>query len=165
LLNKIFKFVDFSIEIIISIIFILMVVVGGMQVFNRFVLNQSLSWSEEFQKFSHIWLIFLTIPVAYNRGSHIGMKLLFNKFPERLQRFFSIGFDFIWLLFALALIYYTVTIMGVTQTQHSAGLGVRMDVVYLGLVIGGAYLLFVAVRKMVIHLRGQLSNTGREAQC
>lgn len=147
--------VDKIIELFITVLFVLMVLVGGMQVFNRFILNQSLSWSEEFQKFSHIWLIFLTIPVAYNRGSHIGMKILFNKFSFRIQRIMDVIFDMFWLILGGAVIYYTLIIMEVAKSQTSAGLGLRMDWVYLGLVIGGIYLVFVSLRKISTHI-GQL---------
>jgi TRAP-type C4-dicarboxylate transport system permease small subunit len=151
LLEKVGLKVDRVIEIAITVVFVVMVLVGGLQVFNRFIINQSLSWSEEFQKFSHIWLIFLTIPVAYNRGSHIGMEILFKKFPAQARKLLSILFDLLWMGMAVATIYYSSVIMGVARTQTSAGLGIRMDWVYSGLVVGGVYLLFVSIRKLVLH--------------
>jgi len=165
LIKNILKIMDRSIEITIAIIFILMVVVGGMQVFNRFILNQSLSWSEEFQKFAHIWIVFLTIPVAYNRGAHIGMGVLFNKFPQKLQNWIKFGFDLIWFIFSLALIVYTLRIMEVTQNQHSAGIGIRMDYVYFGLLIGGVYLLIIAIRKIIEKIRHQMTLKSGEVPC
>lgn len=150
--KKAFLYLDRSVEISIFVIFAVMAIIGGLQVFNRYVLNQSLSWSEEFQKFAHIWLIFLTIPVGYNRGSHIGMKLLVGRFPQKIQVNFALMADFMWLGFATATIFYTTVIMGVAKNQTSPGLGVRMDWVYLGLVIGGSYLAIVAVRKIADHL-------------
>jgi TRAP-type transport system small permease protein len=151
LLERIGSKIDKGVEVFIAILFILMVIVGGLQVFNRFILNHSLSWSEEYQKFSHIWLIFLTIPVAYNRGSHIGMQVLFNKFASPVQKIFNVIFDLLWLCLSLAIVYYSFVIMGVAKTQTSAGLGLRMDKVYFGLVIGGIYLLFISIRKLVEH--------------
>lgn len=116
--------------------------------FNRFVLNQSLSWSEEFQKFSHIWLIFFTIPVGYNRGSHIGMNMLVEKFPENIQKLIMLITDVLWLGLAAAIVTYTNVIMRVARRQTSPGLGIRMDMVYLGLMLGGIYLAIIAIRKI-----------------
>lgn len=135
-------------EVSISTIFILMVLVGGLQVFNRFILNQSLSWSEEFQKFSHIWIVFLTIPVAYNRGGHIGMESLFNKFSYRAKKVLTVIFDLLWMILAISIGYYSTTLISVAKFQTSAGLGIRMDFVYSGLVIGSIYLLLVSLRKL-----------------
>jgi len=152
MLEKIGIKIDRIMEIIIAALFILMVIVGGLQVFNRFLLNQSLSWSEELQKFCHIWIIFLTIPLAYNRGAHIGMQVLLNKLSPRIQKYFTVFFDLLWLILALAISYYSLVIMGVAKFQSSAGLGIRMDWVYSGLVVGGLYLFLVSIRKLVGHL-------------
>ena len=151
--EKFSRYFDRSIEFLISSIFILMVIVGGFQVINRFFLNQSLSWSEEFQKFSHIWLIFLTIPVAYNRGAHIGMKVFFNKFSPFIRKVLQVFFDILWIVLGVAILYNTVLIMNVAKNQISAGLGIRMDFIYLGMLIGAIYLLFVAGCKLFIHIK------------
>jgi len=130
-----------------------MVVVGGLQVFNRFVINQSLSWGEEFQRYAHVWIIFLAIPVAYNRGAHIGMQVLFNKFPRRVQTGLSIFFDLVWLLLAAAIVRYTLDLVRIGQNQVSAGLGIAMSWIYLGQMIGGTYLFVVTVRKLAGRFR------------
>jgi TRAP-type C4-dicarboxylate transport system permease small subunit len=148
MIKKVFSYLDHTIEFFIFMIFVLMVIVGGMQVFNRFVLNQSLSWSEEFQKFAHIWLIFFTIPVGYNRGSHIGMRMVVEKFPQKMQQVFIVITHVLWLGLGGAMVFFTTFIMRVAKFQTSPGLGVRMDLVYLSLVIGGAYLAIVALRKL-----------------
>lgn len=151
MLKQIALKIDKGFELFIAVLFILMVIVGGLQVFSRFILNHSSSWSEEYQKFSHIWLIFLTIPVAYNRGSHIGMQVLFNKFSSPVQKILDIIFDLLWLCLAVAIVYYSFVIMNVAKNQTSAGLGLSMDKVYFGLVLGGLYLAFVAIRKLFEH--------------
>lgn len=148
MLKKALSYLDRTVELCIFAIFVAMVIVGGMQVFNRFVLNQSLSWSEEFQKFSHIWLIFFTIPVGYNRGSHIGMNMLVGKFSENIQKLIILITDVLWLGLAAAIVTYTNVIMRVARRQTSPGLGIRMDLVYLGLMLGGIYLAIVAIRKI-----------------
>ncbi|GAK61716.1 TRAP-type C4-dicarboxylate transport system, small permease component [Candidatus Vecturithrix granuli] len=152
MLKKALSYLDHTVELCIFAIFVAMVIVGGMQVFNRFVLNQSLSWSEEFQKFSHIWLIFLTIPVGYHRGSHIGMNMLVGKFPENVQKFIILITDIMWLGLAVAIVTYTHVIMRVARRQTSPGLGLRMDLVYLGVMLGGIYLAIVALRKIGGHV-------------
>jgi len=144
---------DRVIEGFIALLFGAMVLVGGLQVFNRFVINQSLSWGEEFQRYADIWVVFLAIPVAYNRGAHIGMQVLFNKFPGRLQKAFSILFDLIWLLLGAAIVRYTLDLVTIAQNQISAGLAIAMSWIYMGQLIGGFYLCVVAVRKLARHFR------------
>lgn len=156
-MQKTLAILDRSVEALIVIIFIVMTIVGGLQVFNRFVLNQSLSWSEEFQKFSHIWLIYLTIAVGYNRGAHIGMRLLVGKLPQKIQDGLVLLTDLLWLLFAGALIIYTHVIMGVARFQTSPGLGIRMDWIYLGLLVGGGYLFICVLRNLFQNIRKMIN--------
>jgi len=133
----------------IVIIFILLVIVGVMQVFNRYILNQSLSWSEEFQRFAFIWVVLLTIPIVYRRGSHIGMQFMTEKFSLKTRHALTIFTDILWLIFAMSLMYYTPVIMKVAQFQTSSGLGIRMDYAYLGLFLGSIYLFIVVLRNML----------------
>ena len=148
------KFIDKIFESAIVIIFASLIIVGGMQVFNRFVLNASLSWSEEFQKFAHIWLVYFAIPVAYNRGSHIGVDLLQKLMPGKLRWLMLFVTDLLWLCLASAVIFFTYKVMQVARFQTAPGLGITFDYAYLGLVIGGCYLFFVVTRHIFSHVTG-----------
>ena len=162
MLQKILFCLDRTFEILLFLIFLAIGIVGGLQVFNRFILNQSLSWSEEMQIYGHIWLIFLTIPVAYKRGSHIGMNILINKLPQKTQEILLAITDFMWLGLAGAIVYYALVIMRVAKNQTSPGLGLRMDFMYLSLVIGGSYLCFLALRKIFWRMSQTESKRGRQ---
>jgi len=139
-------------EALIFALVLLIVIVGGLQVFNRFVLNQSLSWSEEFMVYAHIWIVFLAIPVAYRRGAHIGMNLFTKNLPARVQLVFAFSIDTMWLGLACGVVYYTTVVMGVARNQTSPALGLRMDRAYLSLVVGGSYLALLALRSAATSL-------------
>jgi len=148
MLDKVLGYVNRTFEFLIFVLFLLIVIVGGMQVFNRFILNQSLSWGEEFMVYGHIWMVFLAIPVAYNRGRHIGMNLFVKGLPPKAQQVLALAVDGMWFLLASSIVFYTTLIMGVASNQNSPALGLRMDRVYVGLVVGGTYLLLLALRKV-----------------
>jgi TRAP-type C4-dicarboxylate transport system permease small subunit len=126
-----------------------MVMVGGLQVFNRFVLNQSISWSEEFQRFANIWMVFLAIPIAYRLGFHIAMTLFLSRFPGRVQRFLRLVVEICWLCLAVAIVWNTWNLMAVAKFQQSPGMNLRMDWVYSGILIGGLYLALVVIRGFI----------------
>jgi TRAP-type transport system small permease protein len=140
--------IDRTIEYALFLIFLVFTLVGGLQIFNRFALGLPLSWSEEFQKFGHIWMVFLAIPVAYRRGAHIGMDMVYQLLPKGPQKAIQLAIELMWLWLAVALIRYTLAIMQVAKNQDSPGLGLRMDYVYVGLVIGSVYLALIAVRRL-----------------
>ena len=62
--------IDRAVEWLVAAIFALIVGISLLQVFHRFALNSSLSWSEEAQIFGHIWIVFIGIPVAYRSEEH-----------------------------------------------------------------------------------------------
>lgn len=140
--------IDKIIESAVALIFLIIVIVGLLQVGNRFLLNQSLSWSEELQKFGHIWLIFLAIPVAYRRSAHIYMDFFREKYPKWFAGVFDWFVELIWIGFALCLIFLTLKVASVAALQTSPGLGISMNYPYYGMVIGGGYLLFCVIRRM-----------------
>jgi TRAP-type C4-dicarboxylate transport system permease small subunit len=146
-----FRMVDRSVEFALFLIFLVFTFAGGLQVFNRFVLGLPLSWTEEFQKFGHIWMVMLAVPVAYRRGAHLGMDMLLRLLPGRIQRGVGLLTELLWLVLALAIGRYTLVIMGVARTQESPGLGLPMHWVYSGLVLGSIYMAFVALRRLAGH--------------
>ncbi len=152
--EKIFFAVDKFFEFLIIIAFISMVVVGLAQVFSRYILRDSLSWSEEFQKYMHIWIIFLAVPLAYKQNAHIGMDILYKRFPSAVQRIIRIMIDVLWLCFGFVSSFYSLKIMKVASGQKSAGLGVSMNLVYSCILIGGLYLILMASRKLWVSFKG-----------
>ena len=150
-----FRAVDRSVEYVLFLIFFAFTLVGGLQVFNRFVLGLPLSWSEEFQKFGHIWMVMLAIPVAYRRGAHLGMDMLLRLLPPPVQRAVGLLTEVLWFVLALAIGRYTLVIMQIAKNQDSPGLGIPMDYVYSGMVIGSVYLAFVALRRFATYFGWQ----------
>lgn len=148
IIEKACMVIDRSVEAILALIAASMIGVGVVQVFSRYVLNHSLSWSEEFQRFAHIWLVMLAIPIAYERGAHLGMTALLERFPQGLKHVIRVGCDLLWLGLGCILILSTLPMMRNARTQFSPGLGLRMDWVYTCLLVSGLYMAFVAIRRL-----------------
>jgi TRAP-type C4-dicarboxylate transport system permease small subunit len=147
-MKRLFAAIDRSVEAFVAAIFAAMCVVGLLQVFNRFVLNKSLSWSEEFQIFCHIWIVFLAIPIAYRRGAHVSVESLRAMLPRRAGAAFDLAIELLWAAFAGSLAWLSYRVAQVAQLQHSPGLEIPMSWPYYGMVVGGVYLLFVVARRL-----------------
>ena len=151
IIEKSYHLLDEGIKYAIVVVFLVMVITGSAQVFNRYILNQSLSWGEELQKFSHIWLIFLTIPVAYRNKSHLGMNLLYRKLSDRSRFVFDLIIHLLWFSFGLTLILISTDLVHIGVIQKSPGLGIKMSWVYSGIIIGNAYLVLTAMKNLFTH--------------
>ena len=147
-MKKLFAWIDRAVEYAVAAIFAAMCAVGLLQVFNRFVLNRSLSWSEEFQIFCHVWIVFLAIPIAYRRGAHLAIESFRARLPRRAGAAFDLAIELLWAAFAGSLAWLSYRVAQVAQLQHSPGLEIPMSWPYYGMVIGGAYLFFVVARRL-----------------
>jgi TRAP-type C4-dicarboxylate transport system permease small subunit len=147
-MKALFAAIDRSIELMVAAIFSGMVVIGSWQVFSRFVLNSTPSWSEEVQIFGHIWLVFLAIPIAYRRGAHITVEAIRRLMLPWLNRAFALLNELLWVGFAIATAYYSYRVSLVTGNSVSPGLEIPMSYPYYGMILGSLYLLFVVVRRL-----------------
>jgi TRAP-type transport system small permease protein len=148
--NRLFAWIDRGAEYGVAAIFAAMCAVGLLQVFNRFVLNRSLSWSEEFQIYCHVWIVFLAIPIAYRRGAHLSVEAFRNRFPPVIGRLFDTFIEILWIWFAVALAWLAWRVSEVAKLQSSPGLELPMNYVYYSMVVGGLYLLFVVLRRIFL---------------
>ena len=149
-MRRLFRAIDRGVEYGVALLFAAMCLVGLLQVFNRFVLNRSLSWSEEYQIFSHVWIVFLAIPIAYRRGAHLSMDSLKALLPSPARKLFDVCVELLWLWFAASLAWLAWRVSQVARLQSSPGLELPMNWVYYSMVAGGLYLLLLLVRKLLL---------------
>ena len=140
--------IDRAAEWLVAAVFAVIVTVALLQVFHRFALNSSLSWSEELQIFGHIWIVFLGIPIAYRRGAHLYIETFCDMLPRRPRAVFNVLVELTWAAFAVSQMVLGSMVARVAHMQSSPGLEVPMSYAYAGMVVGGAYLLLVAARRL-----------------
>ena len=79
------KFLNNFEEFLVVPIVAVMTVVVIMQVFSRFVLRDSLSWSEELARYLMVWATFVGASIGVKRGSHVGVEALAKALPKKAQ--------------------------------------------------------------------------------
>lgn len=164
MLRRINRGIDRGVEWAVIVMFMAITVVGGLQVFCRYALNLPLAWSEEIQIYGHIWIVFLTVPIAYNRGAHIVMSLLRDRYPPLLGKAVAVIVDVAWLWLGASIFVFSTRLVRVATFQRSPALGFPMSYVYLGMLAGAAYLVLVALRMLVRHARGENGEGGVSEQ-
>jgi TRAP-type transport system small permease protein len=147
-MQRVFDAIDRGVELLVAAVFGVIVVIALLQVFHRFALNSSLSWSEEAQIFGHIWIVFLGIPIAYRRGAHLYIETFCDMLPRRPRALFNLAVELTWAAFALSLMVLGSMVARIAHLQSSPGLEVPMSYPYAGMVVGGAYLMLVALRRL-----------------
>ncbi|MFP3918400.1 TRAP transporter small permease [Lysinibacillus telephonicus] len=136
---KIIKWLDDNIErMILLVLFVAMTVITVLQVFMRYVMQNSLTWSEEFARFCFIWLIYIGISYGVKRAKHVRVEAVLSLFKSRGKLIINLIANVLFLYFAIYATYYGFTIMNAIQStgQVAPSLGVPMSIMYLGMPIG-----------------------------
>ena len=133
---------DYIIENLTCGIYVLLIFVSILQVFFRYVLNYSLSWTEEIGRYSFVWLTFVGAAICVRTDSHIGLDIVTKRLSKRNQFAFRTLVEIGTLAFLLFLMYEGGLIARKTFTQVSAALHVPMGVFYLSIPVG-ALLMFI----------------------
>lgn len=148
-----FGWFDRALEGAVALLLAAIVFVGAWQVGARYLLGSSLSWSEEFQRFGHIWLVLLAIPIGYNRGAHIGMTLVLRRLPMAARAAAAWAIDGGWLALACVVFGSTIPLMRTAAAQTTPGLGLPQSVVYAAFLASAACIAVIALRRMFRRVR------------
>ena len=122
-----------------------MTVIMGIQVFSRYALGMSLTWSEELTRYLFIWAGFLSVSCCTKKCISIKIELFVALFPKRGKAFFKVVNHTLELILFFYLIpcawkyFYTAIVSG----QTSPALGLPMYAVQAAPLLG---FLLAAVR-------------------
>jgi TRAP-type C4-dicarboxylate transport system permease small subunit len=114
-----------------------------LQFFTRYVLNDSLSWTEEIARYGLMSLAFIGGAVVTRKRAHIAVELLSNLMkPSPLRSALLALADFVTLGFMGMLAYFSVTIVERMHSQRMTVFELPMSIVY-GIVGLGCFMMLV----------------------
>ena len=114
-----------------------------LQFFTRYVLNDSLAWTEEIARYGLMWVVFIGGAMVTRRNSHIAVELLSNVMkPGRLRSVLLAFVDFVKLAFIGLLAFVSVTITERMSMQRMTVFDLSMSWVYGGVAFGCFLMLF-----------------------
>jgi TRAP-type C4-dicarboxylate transport system permease small subunit len=127
------KFLDAHFEEILVITFLAtMTALVGVQVIMRYVMQSSLSWSEEMARYVFIWLVNIGISYGVKTKRHISVDVLNYFLSKKKSAYLSILADILFLVFSIIVVYngYNLTLRIMATGQASPALEMPMYVVY-----------------------------------
>lgn len=97
----VFNKVNRILELFLIIIFALLVLDVLFQVFSRYLMGRSFAWTEEFARFSLIWMTIIGAAYLNAKREHLSMDFLYEKFSIENKRKTSILIEIFIFLFGL----------------------------------------------------------------
>jgi TRAP-type C4-dicarboxylate transport system permease small subunit len=119
--------------------FVLFWALGGivfLQFFTRYILNDSLAWTEEIARYGLMCVTFIGGAMVTRRNSHIAVVLLPNLLPAWTARILLAFVDLVTLCFLALLAYFAVLIVERMQVQRMTVIDISMSYVYAAVAFG-----------------------------
>jgi TRAP-type C4-dicarboxylate transport system permease small subunit len=125
-----------------------------MQIVWRYLLQHSLSWSEELARYLFVWVIALGAALALKSNSHIKLDLVVELLPRRMQLpllwIGRVAMIVVWVVLAFA----TLDLLPVVNLQKSPALGLPMSWPYLSVLVGALLMLVFTLLDCIGHVKG-----------
>ncbi|TQV67737.1 TRAP transporter small permease [Exilibacterium tricleocarpae] len=109
-----------------AILVLLMTSAVLIQVLFRYVLNDSLSWTEEFAKVMMVWTAFLVAPWAYRRGQNVSINIFSEAMSRPYRLVLQIGLNLLVLWIVYVLFIESLAFWSRGQSIQSATMGIEM---------------------------------------
>lgn len=151
-----FKFLDNHFEEILMVFLLsLMSILIGAQVFMRYVLNDSLTWSEELARYAFIWATYIGVACAVKRNAHICVEAAVTKLPALYQRYAAILSHLLFIVFAVLVMKegYALTVKIFSFEQKSSSLGIPMGWIYLAPTVGFGLVILRLLQRIAIEIK------------
>ncbi len=148
------KIIDKVIEFTISIIYGALVAFTVASVFCRYVLNDSIVWSEELTRYLFVWIVFLGVPFGIERGAHVSVDFLTQRVSPSLRRRLIVFHNTLVCVFVIILFIPSLNVVRVGMGSNSLSMEIPMGFVYLAFPVGWLLIALYLVRNTLRELRG-----------
>jgi tripartite ATP-independent transporter DctM subunit len=118
------------------------------QVFARYVLNNTPPWSEELCRYLFIWVSFLGACVATRRAAHLGVDSLVSRLPAGAREVLRHAVTALIVAFAGLLVWQGVALVPAMASQRSPSMGMSLQYVFAAIPIAGLIILGLQVRAL-----------------
>jgi TRAP-type C4-dicarboxylate transport system permease small subunit len=109
--------------IILTGILVITVLTG---VFFRYIIRDSLSWTEELARYLMIWAALLAVSVGIKDKEHVGIQLLIKQFPPRITKLITFIVYIITIVFLGVLTFKGYQVADRAKSQLSLALNISM---------------------------------------
>ncbi|MGN7310706.1 TRAP transporter small permease [Alkalicoccobacillus gibsonii] len=146
-----------------STMFGVMVLVAVWQVVSRYLLNSPSTFSEEFLRYSLIWVTMIGGAYAFHIKKHIAIDMFVERFSTGIQnRIRQCALIFLVLFSLIVMVYGGIQIVLLTMTQQTVSLGIPMGYVYLSLPVSGVLITWFTVVELVTGSNGAINESIEE---
>ncbi len=159
-----FKFLDKHLEEVLLVFLLsLMSILIGAQVFMRYVMNDSLAWSEEVARYAFIWATYIGVACGVKRNAHICVEAVVTRFSPLYRRYAAIFSHILFIVFSVMVMKegYALTVKIFGFGQQSSALGLPMGYIYLAPTVGFGLVVIRLLQNIAMELKAIRNGEGQ----
>lgn len=150
--------VDRIVKVLVVISFTVLIAACVLQVFTRFVLNNSLSWTEELARYAFIWANLTGAAICVRSQSHATVTAITDNLPRKAQVVLKLFVYVIIMAISVILIRYGSQVAWAGRFQPSPALKVNMALINAAVPVSA---LCIFVHSLVLWLEYLLELIGK----
>ena len=131
------------------------------QVVTRYLMQVSLSWSEELARYLLMWLAMLSAAYGFKIKAHFALVFLVNRFPDGVRRATSLVVSILVCVLLCLFVWKAVEITWSVRRQIGPATGLSKALPYSSGIVGGVLMLYYVARNAWRDWRGGDAATGR----
>ncbi|GAA3874185.1 TRAP transporter small permease [Celeribacter arenosi] len=127
---------------------VLMTAFIAWQVWGRFVLNDTPTWTESSAVIIMGWFIFLGAAVGIREGYHLSFDVLLYILPDRVKKILYSVSDITVVAFGIGMMYYGYLLAEKTWPSTIPNLGFSGGIAFLSLIFGGFLMVIFSLERL-----------------
>ena len=143
---------------IIVITFSIMIIACVLQVYTRYVLNTSLSWTEELARFTFIWTNLLGASLCVKYNAHATVTAVFEILPHKIKQYVLVFIQLVILAVSYVLIVPGIQFTMQVSRSVSPAMKLSMGLIYGAVPITGIFIVLYTLIYLIdtiVRMRGE----------
>ncbi len=157
------KIFDTVVEAVCAVLMVALAVIVFVQVFNRFVLQTPLAWSEDMAMLLYQWVVFVGAALGVKRLRHFGIELVVRQFPERWRHGVELATPLVMLLVAVVMIVQGYTLVSINQNRTFSTMDLSYVWAFLPIPLSGVLIIIYLVQLEIRRWREPKAEEGGHA--
>lgn len=121
-----------------------------LQVFYRYVMNDSLVWGWDVPRVCFIWAVLFSIPLGMRYNAHVGIDLLVERFSDSAKRIVLSINSVLIIIISLTIAWYASVMADATWDQLMPGIPLSVGVFYVSLAVSQIHICLHVGRNLLV---------------
>lgn len=140
----------------------IMLLITCIHIFFRYVLNNSLTWSDEFLRTSLVWFGMLSMSTLSANKDHVAITIFKSKFPEKMREVATIIVQYVIVIAVVTVFLLGIKLVLSAGSRVTPSMNLPYQFTYCAVPLGFALVSIYEIRNLVGILTGHIQENEEE---